>query len=124
MTQLRAFALPADKVPHWDYHAPDLANAPRDASAAAIMCSALFELSEFVDADAGRSYLAFAEQQLRTLASPAYRAQLGENHGFLLMHSTGHLPAKSEIDVPINYADYYFLEALLRCQVRLARKTP
>jgi unsaturated chondroitin disaccharide hydrolase len=115
--------LPADKVPYWDYDAPDLATAPRDASAAAIMSCALFELSDFVDAEAKQRYVAVAERQLRSLASPAYRAKLGENHGFLLMHSTGHLPARSEIDVPINYADYYFLEALLRCQARLARKT-
>jgi unsaturated chondroitin disaccharide hydrolase len=114
--------MPSDKVPFWDYDAPDLAAAPRDASAAAIMCCALFELSEMVDAETGRRYHTFAEQQLRSLASPAYRAKLGENHGFLLMHSVGHLPAKSEIDVPINYADYYFIEALLRCKARLERK--
>jgi rhamnogalacturonyl hydrolase YesR len=113
--------LPADKVPYWDFDAPAIPGAPRDASAAAIMCSALFELSDYVDpATAGR-YAAVAEQQLRSLASPAYRAKPGGNHGFLLMHSTGNLPKNDEIDVPINYADYYFLEALLRCKARLER---
>ncbi|HKB56842.1 MAG TPA: hypothetical protein VKC51_04570 [Lacunisphaera sp.] len=114
--------LPTDKIPYWDYDAPTIPDAPRDASAAAIMCSAFFELSDFVDADTGRRYLALAEQQLRSLSSSAYRAKPGENHGFLLMHSTGHLPAKSKIDVPINYADYYFLEALRCCKARLERK--
>ena len=113
--------LPADKIPYWDFDAPDIPVAPRDASAAAIMSSALFELSDYVDPVTGRGYLAVAEQQLRSLASPAYRAKLGENHNFLLMHATGHFPAHSEIDVPINYADYYFLEALLRCKARLTR---
>ena len=113
--------LPADKIPYWDFDAPDIPQAPRDVAAAAIMCSALFELSDLVDAATGRRYAACAEQQLRTMASPAYRAKLGENHDFLLMHATGNLPAHDEIDVPINYADYYFLEALLRCKARLAR---
>ena len=56
----------------------------------------------------------FAEQTLRSLSSDAYLARPGDNGGFLLKHATGHKPAKSEIDVPLNYADYYFLEALLR----------
>ena len=113
--------LPADKIPYWDFDAPDIPYAQRDASAAAIMCSALFELSDYVEPSIGRQYAAVAEQQLRSLASPVYRAKLGENHGFLLMHSTGNFPKHDEINVPLNYADYYFLEALLRCKARLAR---
>jgi hypothetical protein len=113
--------LPADKIPYWDFDAPAIPNEPRDASAAAIMSSALLELRSYVDAPTAKSYTAFAEQQLRSLSSPAYRAKLGENGCFLLMHATGHKPGNSEIDVPINYADYYFLEALLRFKAGLAR---
>lgn len=114
--------LPADKIPYWDFDAPEIPNAPRDSSAAAITCSALLELRTFVSADDAKRYTAFAEQQLRSLSSPAYRAKLGENGCFLLMHATGHKPGNSEIDVPINYGDYYFLEALHRYQVGLGKK--
>jgi hypothetical protein len=106
--------LPADKVPYWDFDDPAIPDAPRDTASAAIASSALIELSGFVDGAAKREYLDFAEQQLRSLASPAYLARVGENGGFLLKHATGHKPAGTEIDVPLNYADYYFLEALLR----------
>ena len=106
--------LPADKIPYWDYDDPAIPKAPRDASAAAITSSALLELRHFVDSDLARQYSAFAEQQLRSLSSPEYLAAPGENGGFLLKHATGHQPAGHEIDVPLNYADYYFLEALLR----------
>lgn len=106
--------LPADKVPYWDYDAPDIPKAPRDASAGAIMASALLELCTQVDAAKGAAYLAVARQQLLTLSSPAFTAKPGTNGGFILEHSVGHLPGNSEIDVPLNYADYYYLEALLR----------
>jgi rhamnogalacturonyl hydrolase YesR len=108
--------LPADKVPYWDFDAPTIPNAPRDASAAAITCSALLELRTFVGPEDAAKYSAFAEAQLRSLASPAYLATPGSNGGFILMHSTGNHPKKSEIDTPLNYADYYFLEALLRAR--------
>jgi uncharacterized protein YyaL (SSP411 family) len=113
--------MPADKVPYWDFDAPDMAHAPRDSSAAAIMSSALLELSSFVEPALAQRYTDFAEQQLRSLSSAAYLATPGENGGFLLKHATGHKPAGSEIDVPLNYGDYYFLEALLRYQARLAK---
>lgn len=106
--------LPADKIPYWDFDAPGIPDAPRDASAAAITASALIELSTLAGGGAGGKYLALARQQLLSLSSPAYRAPLGGNGCFLLMHSVGHKPANSEVDVPLNYADYYFLEALLR----------
>lgn len=106
--------LPADKVPYWDFDDPAIPAAPRDSSAAAIISSALLELSRFVPPDEGRRYAAFAEHQLRSLSSAAYLAAPGENGGFLLKHATGHKPAGREIDVPLNYGDYYFLEALLR----------
>ena len=106
--------LPADKIPYWDFDAPNIPDAPRDASAASVMSSALVELSGMVTGESSRRYLSLARQQLLSLSSPAYRAKLGENGNFILMHSTGNLPAKSEVDVPLNYADYYYLEALLR----------
>jgi rhamnogalacturonyl hydrolase YesR len=110
--------LPSDKVPYWDFDAHDIPHAPRDAAGAAVIAAALAELRQFVDQDTARLYSNFVEQQIRSLASPAYRAKVGENGGFLLLHSTGHLPEGKEIDVPLNYADYYFLEALQRFQGR------
>ncbi|MDX9747900.1 MAG: glycoside hydrolase family 88 protein [Paludibacter sp.] len=101
-----------DRIPYWDYNAPNIPDAPRDASAAAITASALFELSTFVED--GVSYFSYAETILKNLSGEAYLAKKGENKGFVLMHSVGHLPANSEIDTPLNYADYYYLEALKR----------
>lgn len=104
--------LPSDKVPYWDYNAPNIPDEPRDASAGAIMCSALIELSQLAH---DQSYLAAADHILLSLASPAYRAQeVGTNHHFILKHSVGHKMRNSEVDTPINYADYYFVEALMR----------
>lgn len=102
---------PEDGVPYWDYDAPDIPNTYRDASAGAILASALYELSTYSDK---MDYKAWADTIVASLASPAYRAPLGENGDFLLMHSVGSLPHHSEVDVPLNYADYYFLEALKR----------
>jgi hypothetical protein len=112
--------LPADKVPYWDFDAPTIPNAPRDSSAAAIMVSALIDLSALAGGETGRQHLALAEQMLRSLMSPAYRAAPGQNGNFLLMHATGHLPGNSEIDVPLIYGDYYYLQALLRYRTRFA----
>ncbi|PTX95834.1 glucuronyl hydrolase [Opitutus sp. ER46] len=108
--------LPADKIPYWDFDAPDIPRAPRDVSAAAITCSALLELARYVEPGPAATYKAAALEQLRAMSSPAYRAPLGGNGCFLLMHATGHKPKNSEIDVPLAYADYYFLEALLRAK--------
>ena len=104
--------MPADAIPTWDYGISAAAGVPRDASAAAVMASALVEISQL--APNGQKFLDYARRQLLSLASPAYLAEPGSNGGFLLAHSTGHLPGNSEIDVPLVYADYYFLEALLR----------
>jgi rhamnogalacturonyl hydrolase YesR len=112
--------LPADRIPYWDFDAPDIPNAPRDASAGAIIASALIELSGMTDPAFGRHCFETARQQLLSLSSPAYLANVGENGGFILKHSTGHKPKNSEVDVPLNYADYYFLEALLRYQALAA----
>lgn len=109
--------LPKDKVPYWDFNAPGVVNgtAPRDASAAAITASALIELSGLVkDAERGKEYLADAEAILKSLSSDKYQSK-EVNHAFLL-HSTGHHPGGYEIDASINYADYYYIEALIRLQ--------
>ncbi len=115
--------LPEDGIPYWDFDAPDIPSAPRDASAGAVMASALIELSQLdPSADAAR-WLALAERQLRALSSPAYLARVGEQGGFVLRHSVGSLPGKSEVDVPLTYADYYFIEALLRLKQLRSRPT-
>lgn len=104
-------SMPDDLVPYWDYNAPNIPSEPRDASAAACTASALYELSTYLP---GRGYKELADKVVASLSSPAYRAATGENNHFLLMHSVGSIPHGHEIDVPINYADYYYLEALLR----------
>lgn len=106
--------LPSDKIPYWDYNDPAIPNTERDVSAAAIAASGLLELSEY--ARNGEKYMAAATQILQSLGTPAYQAKPGENNYFVLMHSVGHKPAKSEIDVPIIYADYYYIEGLMRYQ--------
>ncbi|MDO7743991.1 MAG: glucuronyl hydrolase, partial [Pedobacter sp.] len=93
-----------------DYNDPKIPNVSRDASAAAITASALYELNTYVP---GAGYKNKADKILYSLNS-ADTSKPGANKGFILEHSTGHRPAHSEIDVPINYADYYYLEALLR----------
>lgn len=106
--------LPEDGVPFWDYNSAEIPNDVRDASAAAIMASGLIELSQYVDAEKAERYLATVEKMLRTLASEEYLCAEGEDYGFLLKHSTGNKNTDSEVDVPLTYADYYFLEALIR----------
>lgn len=105
--------LPDDKIPYWDFIAPQIPNTPRDASAAAIICSALYELSTFTKED-GVQYKVMADQILENLSSSHYRARPGENDFFILKHSTGNWPGHREVDVPLIYSDYYFLEANLR----------
>lgn len=118
--------LPVDKVPYWDYNVVDpgltpewdyepsmFDEIPRDASAAAITCSALFELSKYSDENRD-NYYEVAAKILTSLASPGYLALEGTNKYFILNHSVGSIPHGVEIDVPLVYADYYFLEALLR----------
>lgn len=112
--------LPEDKIPYWDFDAPDIPNANRDASAGALICSALIELSGYVPEAKSKEYLAVAETQLRSLSSPAYRANLGENGNFILKHSVGHKPNGTEVDVPLTYADYYYVEAMMRMKKKLS----
>ena len=106
--------LPADKIPYWDFNAPGIPNVPRDASAGAVICSALFELAGYADAAKSKQYFKAAESMLQALCSPAYRAAAGENGGFLLKHGLGNFPRNADIDVPLIYADYYFTEAMHR----------
>lgn len=113
--------LPADKIPYWDFNSPEIPNDVRDASAAAIAASALLELSGYVTKEKSKAYINFAEQVLQSLSGPDYFATEGNQH-FILKHSTGHKPAKSEIDTPIIYADYYYIEALLRYKKLMARR--
>lgn len=111
--------MPEDFIPYWDYDSPEIPNTPRDASAATIMASALVELSDYVDEARAKEYMKVVEKQIRTLASPEYTANLGENGCFILKHSTGGYPFNSEVDVPLTYADYYYLEALTRLKQKL-----
>lgn len=107
--------LPEDGIPYWDFNDPAIPEALRDASAGAIMASAFIELSTLTeDGDAARNYLETARRQLLTFGTDEYLAAPGENAGFLLKHCVGNLPENNEIDVPLSYADYYFLEALVR----------
>ncbi len=100
--------LPEDAIPNWDYDAEAQC---KDSSAGAIMASALIELYGFTQ---NELYIETAERQLRSLSSDAYLAQPGENGNFILKHGVGHYPAKSEVDVPLSYGDYYFIEASMR----------
>lgn len=111
--------LPDDLIPWWDYDAPKTMDTPRDVSAAVITASALYELSQF-DASKTTRYLKWADTILRNVSSN-YRTPLGSSFGFLLQHSTGNKPAGDEIDVPLSYADYYFMEALTR-KLKLEQK--
>lgn len=106
--------LPKDKVPYWDFNAPKIPLEPRDASAGAIIASALIELSGYVDNKDGKRYLKVASEILKTLSSAEYRASIGTNGGFILKHGVGNYPRNADIDVPLIYADYYYIEALTR----------
>jgi unsaturated chondroitin disaccharide hydrolase len=103
--------MPADMVPYWDYNAPQIPNEERDVSAAAVLASALYELSGY--SKEGKNYKEKAERIVRALTDH-YRSPQGANKGFLLIHSVGSKPGKNEVDVPLSYADYYYLEALMR----------
>jgi unsaturated chondroitin disaccharide hydrolase len=119
--------LPSDKVPYWDFNANQNGYKPgtrsnaskvpvnyRDASAAAVTASALFELSTYSKGTVAKKYFEAGKKIVHTLSSPAYRATEGTNANFILMHSVGSIPHNSEIDVPLVYADYYYIEALKR----------
>ncbi|WP_353140673.1 glycoside hydrolase family 88 protein [Pseudopedobacter sp.] len=119
--------LPKDKIPYWDfdagqpgvqpsfnYNAFKYSVIPRDASAGALVASALIELSGYSDKEKKQKYLNAAEIMIKSLSSPVYTASVGENGGFILKHSVGNLTKDREVDVPLSYADYYYVEAMLR----------
>jgi unsaturated chondroitin disaccharide hydrolase len=127
--------LPSDKVAWWDFNAFQPGFTPgkrsnasnvvtnyRDASAAALVASGLLELSTYTKGIKGQKYFETAKQILHSLASPAYRAKEGTNGNFILMHSVGAIPHNSEIDLPLVYADYYFVEALARYNALIENK--
>ncbi len=106
--------LPADLIPYWDFNAPEIPDEPRDVAAAAVACSGLLELCNYVPGQPGKILFEKAEKMLKSMSTSLYLASPGTNQHFALMHATGNKPGESEIDVPLNYADYYFVEALLR----------
>jgi unsaturated chondroitin disaccharide hydrolase len=113
--------LPLDKIPYWDFNAPGIPDALRDASAAAIMASALIELSQSVPFTKGVIYMKVAEAIIQNLSGATYKAAPGTNGGFILQHGVGHKPAGTEVDQPLTYGDYYFIEAMKRYK-ELAKK--
>lgn len=112
--------MPQDLVPYWDYNAPNIPNEERDASAGAILASGLYELSTY--SRQGKLFKMKADKILESLTQK-YRSPIGESRGFILLHSTGSKPSKSEVNVPLSYADYYYLEALMRSK-KLKEKKP
>ena len=104
--------MPEDLIPYWDFDAPGIPDEPRDVSAATVIASALYELSLY-DSEKGERYKNNADKIIENLTKH-YRATLKKDNGFLLLHSTGTKPTNTEVDVPIVYADYYFIEALMR----------
>lgn len=106
--------MPEDLIPYWDMEAPNIPNEPRDVSTASCIASALYEICKLDEVENAGQYKEYADRIMASLASPAYRAKLGQNNNFLLMHSVGSIPHNAEVDKPLNYADYYFIEALKR----------
>jgi hypothetical protein len=112
---------PKDKIAYWDFNATDIPNALRDASAAAIMASAFLELSTY-NKKLSKKYFTTAEIILKNLSTAKYKAAAGTNGGFILQHGVGHMPNKTEVDVPLTYGDYYFVEAMMRYKTMASEK--
>lgn len=113
VTDIYLKRLPEDYIPYWDFDAPRIPNEPKDASAAAIVASALLELSRLIDnPEKAREYEEAAVNMLISLSSDEY--QSGDVNPAFLLRSVGHRPNGSEVDASINYADYYYIEALIR----------
>ncbi|MCH7400991.1 glycoside hydrolase family 88 protein [Belliella kenyensis] len=111
--------LPADKIPYWDFDAPNIPDALRDSSAGAIAAAALLELTTYVDQPDSKRYFDDAEKMIFSLASAPYLAEPNSNGGFILKHGVGHIPENTEVDTPLTYGDYYFLEAIKRYKNQL-----
>lgn len=114
--------LPDDLIPYWDFDMDKIPTSSkmndqrtlRDVSAAALNASALLELAQYTKGNESRRFFNAAETILKNLSKPPYKAMYGENGGYILKHSVGALPGNSEVDVPLTYADYYYVEALIR----------
>ena len=114
--------LPSDLIPYWDFDQNKLPAgskyAPfkdlRDASSAAIVASALLELSTYTKAKESQYYVSKAEKMIQSLSKAPYKAAYKDNGGYILKHSVGSIPHNTEVDVPLTYADYYYVEALIR----------
>ncbi|KAA6329298.1 Unsaturated glucuronyl hydrolase [termite gut metagenome] len=106
--------MPSDLIPYWDFNAPEIPNTLRDASSAAIICSGLLELAQYIDQPMSSKYINDARTIISTLSSPEYTADQETNGGFILKHSVGNVSSMTELDVPLTYADYYYIEALKR----------
>lgn len=104
--------LPKDLIPYWDFDDPKIPHSYRDVSSACVVASALIELSQYVNADKGERYLDMARRMLKSLGSKKYQSR--QHNSALLLHSVGNMPAGTEIDASICYADYYYMEALVR----------
>ena len=107
--------LPKDGIPYWDFNDPSIPNAPRDVSAATLVASGLVELYEYTK---DKTYLKYSNKVINSLRSPKYMLSKNVEVPFILDHSTGNLPENDEIDAPIVYGDYYFLETLLRLKTK------
>ncbi|PUV21976.1 glycoside hydrolase family 88 protein [Sphingobacterium athyrii] len=120
--------LPSDLIPYWDFDKDKIASSDkmypnkdlRDVSAAALYASALLELSQYTKGTESTNYLDKAETMIKNLSQAPYLAAYGQNGGYILQHSVGALPLNSEVDVPLTYADYYYVEALVRYKRLLA----
>ena len=113
VTDIYLKRLPEDYVPYWDFDAPNIPDEPKDASAASIVASALLELSQLEDDPVKAvDYRNAAVNMLITLSSNEYQSR--EKNSAFLLRSVGHKPNGSEINASINYADYYYIEALIR----------
>jgi hypothetical protein len=115
--------MPEDLIPYWDFNAPGIPNTLRDASAAAIICSALLELSQYAEQSLSSKYMNDAGKIISTLSSPEYTAEQETNGGFILKHSAGNIPSMTELDVPLTYADYYYIEALQKYKTIQIRRS-
>lgn len=105
--------IPDDFVPCWDFDDPEIPDAPKDASAAAIAAAGMIEIAALTNKpEQGRRYLRQAVKILESLSSPEYSG--GDASDALILHCTGHKPHGYEIDSSIIYGDYYYVEALMR----------
>jgi len=103
--------LPEDGIPYWDFNDTAIPDAPRDVSAGTVISSAMVELYQYTNK---QTYLDYSKKVVNTLKSKEYILEADLEIPFILNHSTGNWPKNDEIDEPIVYGDYYFLETLLR----------